>query len=109
MTSNTSTYQQKYPEIYYETPVNYYPIVDMFVTECYDILDKANLPRDTIQFLQIKSKFGKLRIYTAINRLYDDDISGLEESTLLTLRDLIDRIVDKYEAIKMPSEDTPIN
>ena len=109
MTSNTSTYQQKYPEIYYETPVSWYPIIDLFITECYNTLDKANLPRDTVQFLEIKSKFGKLRIYTAINRLYDDDISGLEESTLLILRDLIDRFVDKYEAIKMPSEDTPIN
>lgn len=97
MTNELSNYEQKYPSHFYETPRTWIPVIDEFFDECYSILSRLELPLDTVQFLQIKEKFGRLRIYFAIDRLYDDDISGLEESNLKTLRDLLDCIVDKYE------------
>lgn len=79
-----------------ETPSHWYHIVCQFIDECDSILERHNMPIDTIEYMQIKEKFGQLRVYYCIPKLCDD-ISGIEYSTLMTLSRLIDLIIKKYE------------
>lgn len=89
--------ETEYP--YYETPESWFPILDDFVSEVNNILDMYNLPRDSVELIQTKEKFGQLRIYYSINRLLDDDLSGLDLIMYKALDSLISIIVDKYESI----------
>ena len=82
---------------YMEIPQNWSPIVMNFFDECYELLDRYNLPRDTVQFLETKEKYNQLRIYFSVNKLLDDDITGLDCILYKSIEALIAVIVEKYE------------
>lgn len=69
----------EYP--YIETPTDWIPIIKEFVDIMDSILYLYDLPRDVIEYNQIKSKYNTLRIYASVPKLLELDF-GDDDYTL---------------------------
>lgn len=82
-----------------EIPESWFPTLYEFFDEYESLMDRYNLPYDTVEFLQIKEKFDKLRIYYGVSKLLDENLSGLDCIVYKAIDGLIAVIVEKYEKI----------
>lgn len=89
--------ERDYP--YMEIPQEWRLTLYEFFDEYDSLMDRYNLPYDTIEFSQIKEKFNKLRIYYSVNKLLEDDLTGLDYIMYKAIDGLMAVIVEKYEKI----------
>ena len=96
-----SNYQQKYPNLYYDCDLSWYPLIDSCITEIYLALKKLQLPENFLDF-EIKDKFGRLRMYYYI---VDFDAIFEDSEVIDILYSQIDPIILKYEKLILQLEE----
>lgn len=72
-TKFTPRKENEYP--YIETPLDWQPIIRELIDTMDSILYLYDLPRNTIEYNQIKSKYNTLRIYACVPELLELDLS----------------------------------
>ena len=82
--------------LFYQIPQNWAFTVDMCVYDVYNKLREYNKPESFIEFLEIKEKMGRLRIYYCFPSTLESDV---EEPMIGELYSEVDKIIDKYEKI----------
>lgn len=84
-----------YPFI--ECPESWIPYISKFIDEVDNILSLYNLPYNTVDYLDVKEKFGQLRIYHCIQRLLEDDLTEEEDELYHTIEGIVSLLADKCE------------
>lgn len=67
---------------YMEVPVSWAKDILTYICKINDMLDEYDLPHDEIQYLDVKEKFGRLRIYISSKSILSDEISVDEQKII---------------------------
>lgn len=90
--------ERDYP--YFETPENWTPIIKEMINEIDLVLSLYNLESSSVEYTQVKEKFGKLCVYYLFKPLFDLSMESVDGDELLfykTIDDIIYLLIEKAE------------
>lgn len=90
----------KYP-VFPEVRPQFLPILDDFFDTVSKLLKTYELSSEEVVWLQIKEKpTGRLRIYFTMEK-FSEDVSDGELEVIIFVYNMIEKLVDKYEKIRI--------
>lgn len=94
----------KYP-VFPEVRPQFLPILDDFFETVSKLLETYELSSEEVVWLQIKEKpIGRLRIYFTMEK-FSEDVEDEELAVITFVHGMIEKLVDKYEKIKIDDEE----
>lgn len=87
--------EEDYP--YMEVPQDWIVIVTKLIDTIDCILSQYNLPLDTIEYHQIKSKHNQLRVYYGIPMLFELEYEDDNYALYSAIGSIIDRVINNCE------------
>lgn len=87
--------KEDYP--YIEAPHDWIVIINKLVDTIDCILSQYNLPLDTVEYYQIKSKYNQLRVSYGIPLLFELEYEDDNYALYSAIKNVIDRVITNCE------------